>query len=109
MAIQTRKGTGYYKVPSLKGLWYRGHYLHDGSAESLEEMFDPDRLKEEHVPGGWTPLGTKARGNPRPQVRTEIKSRGTATTYCILAIALKCERIPTFLTFWSGTRTELGS
>lgn len=43
LAMQTRKGTGYYKVPSLKGLWYRGHYLHDGAVASLEEMFDPDR------------------------------------------------------------------
>lgn len=64
LALQTRKGTGYYKVPSLKGLWYRGHYLHDGSAASLEEMFDPDRLKEDHVPGGWTPLGTRTRAIP---------------------------------------------
>src|SRR4051794_39675719 len=36
---------------------YRGHYLHDGSAASLEEMFDPDLLKEDHVFGAWTPLG----------------------------------------------------
>ena len=64
LATKTRKGTGYYKVPSLKGLWYRGHYLHDGSAASLEEMFDPDRLKDEHVPGGWTPLDTKTRAIP---------------------------------------------
>jgi hypothetical protein len=55
LALKTRKGTGYYKVPSLKGLWYRGHYLHDGSVASLEEMFDPDRLSETHVPGGFTP------------------------------------------------------
>ncbi len=55
LALRTRKGTGYYKVPSLKGVWYRGHYLHDGSAASLEEMFDPDRLKETHTPGGFTP------------------------------------------------------
>ena len=61
LALQTRKGTGYYKVPSLKGVWYRGHYLHDGSAASLEEMFDPDRLKDTHVPGGWSPPGTKSR------------------------------------------------
>src|SRR5215471_6660036 len=40
LALKTRKGTGYYKVPSLKGVWYRGHYLHDGSAASWEEMFD---------------------------------------------------------------------
>jgi hypothetical protein len=59
LALATRKGTGYYKVPSLKGVWYRGHYLHDGSAASLEEMFDPDRLKETHVPGGYMPAGTK--------------------------------------------------
>jgi len=60
LALRTRKGTGYYKVPSLKGLWYRGHYLHDGSVASLEEMFDPDRLKASHVPGGWMPVGAKS-------------------------------------------------
>ena len=57
LALATRKGTGYYKVPSLKGVWYRGHYLHDGSVASLEEMFDPDRLKETHKRGGWSPPG----------------------------------------------------
>jgi hypothetical protein len=59
LALMTRKGTGYYKAPSLKGVWYRGHYTHDGSVASLEEMFDPDRLKETHVPGGWRPLGSQ--------------------------------------------------
>jgi hypothetical protein len=61
LALQTRKGTGYYKIPSLKGVWYRGHYLHDGSVASLEEMFDPDRLKGDHVPGGWSPPDVKTR------------------------------------------------
>ena len=60
LALATRKGTGYYKVPSLKGLWYHGHYLHDGSVASLEEMFDPDRVKSSHVPGGWMPVGAKS-------------------------------------------------
>lgn len=64
LALATRKGTGYYKIPSLKGLWYRGHYLHDGSAATLEEMFDPDRLKQTHVPGGYMPLGLKANAIP---------------------------------------------
>jgi hypothetical protein len=59
LALTTRKGTGYYKVPSLKGVWYRGHYLHDGSVASLDEMFDPDRQTESYVPGGWMPLGKK--------------------------------------------------
>jgi hypothetical protein len=61
LALKTRKGTGYYKVPSLKGVWYRGHFLHDGSVASLEEMFDPDRLKATHLPGGFRPLGTSNR------------------------------------------------
>jgi mono/diheme cytochrome c family protein len=61
LALLTRKGTGYYKVPSLKGLWYRGHFLHDGSVGSLEEMFDPDRLSDTHEPGGFTPPGSPTR------------------------------------------------
>src|SRR5205814_2100183 len=64
LALRTRKGTGYYKVPSLKGVWYRGRYLHDGSVASLEEMFDPDRLNETHLPGGFRPLGTTNRAIP---------------------------------------------
>ncbi len=74
LALATRKGTGYYKVPSLKGVWYRGHYLHDGSAPSLEEMFDPDRLNETHVPGGWRPLGTKSRAIKGHEFGLNLKS-----------------------------------
>ena len=59
LAMATRKGTGYYKVPSLKGVWYRGRYLHHGAVASLEEMFDPGRLKETHLPGGWRPYDSK--------------------------------------------------
>jgi hypothetical protein len=54
------KGTGYYKVPSLRGLWYRGHPSTTGRRHSLEEMFDPDRLKG---PGG-------ARANAGPAIET---------------------------------------
>ena len=61
LALNTRKGTGFYKVPSLKGVWYRGHYLHDGSVASLEEMFDPERLSDAHIVGGYSPPGAKAR------------------------------------------------
>ena len=59
LALDTRKGTGYYKIPSLKGLWYRGRYLHHGAVATLEEMFDRDRLKDTHIPGGWRPFGTQ--------------------------------------------------
>jgi hypothetical protein len=61
LALRTRKGTGYYKVPSLKGVWYRGHFLHDGAVGSLEEMFDPGRLSDAHEPGGFVPPGTARR------------------------------------------------
>ena len=40
------RGPGFYKVPSLKGVWYRGLFNHDGSVASLEEWFDPARLQE---------------------------------------------------------------
>ncbi len=52
-ALQTRKGTGYYKVPSLKGLWYRGPLEHHGSVATLEDWFDPRRLQENYVPTGY--------------------------------------------------------
>jgi mono/diheme cytochrome c family protein len=61
LALRTRKGTGYYKVPSLKGVWYRGRYLHDGSFTSLEEMFNPARLQDDFVPTGFVPPGQKTR------------------------------------------------
>lgn len=64
LALRTRKGTGYYKVPSLKGVWYRGHYLHDGAVGSLEEMFDPARLSDDHEPGGFSPPGVRKRAIP---------------------------------------------
>ena len=44
LALRTRKGTGYYKVPSLRGVWYRGPLQHSGAVETLEQWFDPTRL-----------------------------------------------------------------
>ncbi|HEV8487793.1 MAG TPA: hypothetical protein VGV87_29900 [Blastocatellia bacterium] len=61
LALKTRKGTGYYKVPSLKGLWYRGLIEHSGSIASLEEWFDRKRLRNDYVPGGWKMPGVKTR------------------------------------------------
>jgi hypothetical protein len=53
LALKTRKGTGFYKVPSLKGVWYRGLLSHDGSVASLEDWFDPARLRDDYVPTGF--------------------------------------------------------
>ncbi|MGH9218487.1 MAG: hypothetical protein ACRD1W_04260 [Vicinamibacterales bacterium] len=64
LAMKTRKGTGFYKIPSLRGVWYRPRLLHDGSVASLEEMFDAARLTPDHVPGGWKGPGVTQRAVP---------------------------------------------
>jgi hypothetical protein len=64
LALQTRKGTGLYKIPSLRGVWYRRLLLHDGSLSSLEELFDPARLDAAHQPKGWNPPGVTNRAVP---------------------------------------------
>jgi len=61
MALKTRRGTGYYKVPSLKGVWYRTPLEHNGSVATLEDWFDPRRLKDDYVPTGFRGAGVKAR------------------------------------------------
>jgi mono/diheme cytochrome c family protein len=53
LALTTRRGTGFYKVPSLRGLWYRDGFGHGGQAATLEEWFDPARLEDGYVPKGF--------------------------------------------------------
>ncbi len=62
--LQTHKGTGLYKVPSLKGVWYRGPFGHNGSAATLEDWFDPARLRPEYVPTGFKGYDGKTRSIP---------------------------------------------
>jgi mono/diheme cytochrome c family protein len=58
LATHSRRGTGYYKVPSLKGVWYRGPFGHGGDAATLEAWFDSARLTAaEPVPGHNYGLG----------------------------------------------------
>ena len=53
LAMQTRRGTGFYNVPSLRGVWMLTALDHEGSAASLEEWFDPARLYDDYVPKGF--------------------------------------------------------
>ena len=53
LAMKTRRGTGFYKVPSLRGVWYRNAFGHNRQAETLEEWFDPARLRDNYVPKGF--------------------------------------------------------
>ena len=64
LTLTTRRGTGYYKVPSLKGVWYRGPFEHNGSIATLEDWFDPRRLQADYVPTGWKGYGVTKRAVP---------------------------------------------
>lgn len=61
LALRTRRGTGYYKVPSLKGVWYRGPFEHNGSVATLEDWFDARRLRDDYVPTGFKGYGVTTR------------------------------------------------
>ncbi|MCI0751911.1 MAG: hypothetical protein L0Y35_08740 [Flammeovirgaceae bacterium] len=66
-ALYSRRATGYYKVPSLRGLWYRGAFFHNGNLTTLDEVLDPKRLQPDYIPSGFKPphLKTMAvKGHP---------------------------------------------
>jgi hypothetical protein len=67
LTMKTRRGTGYYKVPSLKGVWYRSMFGHSGWCATLEDWFDPGRTRDDYVPTGFKPYGAKTyrvKGHP---------------------------------------------
>ena len=53
LALRTRRGTGFYKLPSLRGVWHGSAFGHGGWAETLEEWLNPARLKDDYVPLGY--------------------------------------------------------
>ena len=69
LALKTRKGTGLYRVPSLRMVWLEACLLHDGSIGTLEEMFNPARLKARFPLVQLEPRDTAARRD-RPPVRS---------------------------------------
>jgi mono/diheme cytochrome c family protein len=62
--LETLKGTGYYKVPSLKGVWRRGPFEHNGSVATLEDWFDAARLRDDYRPTGFRGEGVETRAVP---------------------------------------------
>jgi hypothetical protein len=64
LTLGSRRGTGYYRVPSLRGLWYRGPFEHEGSVATLEDWFDPRRLRDDYVPTGFRGAGVETRAVP---------------------------------------------
>jgi hypothetical protein len=72
LALKTRKGTGFYKIPSLRGVWYRPRLLHDASIVSLEELFDERRLSAEYERKGWSPPGVTTGAIPGLEFLTTL-------------------------------------
>jgi hypothetical protein len=72
LALRTRKGTGFYKIPSLRGLWYRPRLLHDGSLVSLDELFDGARLDPDYERKGWRPFGVTKGAIPGLEFLTKL-------------------------------------
>ena len=82
--METRKGTGLYKVPSLRGVWYRNLLSHDGSAGSLEEWFDPSRLREDYVPKGFRGYKVEHRAVPGHEYGLNLASDDKASLIAFL-------------------------
>ena len=59
--LKSRRGTGYYKIPSLRGMWYHGPFFHNGELATLDDVFDPARLRDDYVPTGYKPAGVKTK------------------------------------------------
>jgi hypothetical protein len=84
LALKTRKGTGFYKVPSLKGVWYRGLFNHDGSVATLEEWFDPARLRQDFLPSGFVGYKVITRAVPGHEYGLRLTAEDKAALIAFL-------------------------
>jgi len=50
LGLSADRGTGCYRVPSLRGVGSRGPLLHDGTVPSIDALFDPARLTDGSTP-----------------------------------------------------------
>jgi hypothetical protein len=83
-ALETRKGTGFYQIPSLRGVWYRSVLSHDGSVASLEEWFDPARLREDYVPKGFKGYKVEHRAIPGHEYGLKLAAEDKASLIAFL-------------------------
>lgn len=84
LALRTRKGTGYYKVPSLRGLWYRNLLEHSGSVRTLEDWFDARRLQPDWTPTGWRGPGVTQRAVPGHEFGLDLEPADKAALIAFL-------------------------
>ena len=84
LALKTRKGTGLYKVPSLRGVWYRGLLGHDGSVRTLDEWLDPERLRNDYVPSGFKGYKVTHRAVPGHEFGLKLNAEDKAALIAFL-------------------------
>jgi hypothetical protein len=84
LTLRTRRGTGYYKVPPLKALWYRGMFPHDGYCATLEDWFDPGRLRADYVPTGFKGYGVEKRAVPGHEFGLRLNAEDKAALLAFL-------------------------
>ncbi|MCC6368029.1 MAG: hypothetical protein IT165_31275 [Bryobacterales bacterium] len=82
--LKTRKGTGYYKVPSLKGVWYRGPLEHNGSVATLEDWFDTARLRPDYQPTGFRGVPAARRAVPGHEFGLKLSPKDKAALIAFL-------------------------
>jgi hypothetical protein len=73
LSLYTRRGSGYYKVPSLIGAWNRTAFLHDGHLANLEDLFDSARFSFNYEPTYFKPIGIKQMAVPGHPFGIELK------------------------------------
>jgi hypothetical protein len=84
LTMETRRGTGYYKVPSLRGVWYRSPFEHNGSVATLEDWFDPRRLRDDYVPTGFKGYRVKTRAVKGHEFGLKLSADGKAALIAFL-------------------------
>lgn len=74
LSLYTRRGSGYYKVPSLIGVWNRTAFLHDGHLKDLEDLFDSARFSPNYTPTWFKPIGVEHMAVPGHPFGTDLSS-----------------------------------
>jgi hypothetical protein len=72
LSLYTRRGSGYYKIPSLIGAWNRTAFLHDGHLATLEDLFDTARFSPHYKPTYYKPLGVEEMAVPGHPFGTDL-------------------------------------
>ena len=76
LAMKTRKGTGFYKIPSLRGVWYRPLLLHDGSVASLGRDVRSRSAQARSRTRRMERARRHEAADPRPSFRARAERRG---------------------------------